>query len=316
MNVWSKEWWRLLGTLAAALIVGLLLGFPVTVLFAGLALLIAWHVNNMWRLHRWLHSGAKITSIPSLSGAWDQIALYVYQIRKASRERKQRLTALISRFNSVASALPDAVVVLREHHEIDWINRAAQSLLGIYPRDVGQPIDNLLRDPSFKEYIVAHDFEQELELPSPARPDVLLGIRIVPFGDDRFLFRARDMSEQARVRKIRQDFVANVSHELRTPLTVMTGYLDAFRVEDEIPAHLRVHMQNLTRQMQRMNDLVEDLLRLSRMEGTTLPAGAGKPVEVGALLASVMEEARKIGAISSHVFVLEAEPDLDIKGVE
>ena len=196
MNVWSKEWWRLLGTLAAALIVGLLLGFPVTVLFAGLALLIAWHVNNMWRLHRWLHSGAKITSIPSLSGAWDQIALYVYQIRKASRERKQRLTALISRFNSVASALPDAVVVLREHHEIDWINRAAQSLLGIYPRDVGQPIDNLLRDPSFKEYIVAHDFEQELELPSPARPDVLLGIRIVPFGDDFYVFRVVDSKAQ------------------------------------------------------------------------------------------------------------------------
>ncbi len=181
---------------------------------------------------------------------------------------------------------------------------------------MGQRIDNLLRDPALHEYIADGDFEQELELPSPVQPEVLLGIRIVPFGGGGFLFRARDMSEQARVRKIRRDFVANVSHELRSPLTVMTGYLDSFQTDDDIPPHLRRHINNLNQQVRRMNDLVEDLLRLSRMEGTKLPIGAGAPVPVGALLATVMEEAVAFGKISGHVLVLQAEPGLEVRGAQ
>ncbi|MDH3714501.1 MAG: phosphate regulon sensor histidine kinase PhoR [Gammaproteobacteria bacterium] len=316
MNVWSREWWRLLATLAAAGLIGVLSGFPATALMLGFVLFIAWHWRHMQHLERWLRNGAKIAAMPDLTGIWDQIALYIYQFRKASRDRKQRLTAVISRFNSVASAIPDAVVVLREHREIDWANRAAQRLLGIHPRDVGQRIDNLLRDPAFHEYIEARDFERELELVSPVRSDVQLGIRIVPFDVDSYLLRARDMSEQARVRKMRRDFVANVSHELRSPLTVITGYLESFQAEQDIPAPLRGHLQTLAQQVHRMNDLVEDLLHLSRLEGTTLPAGSGKRVPVGALLAVVVEEARNVGAISGHVLALEAESGLDLMGAE
>jgi two-component system phosphate regulon sensor histidine kinase PhoR len=316
VSIWSKEWWRLLATLAVAGLVGVLIGFPATALMVGFALFITWHWQRMRRLERWLRDGAKLAAMPDLAGVWDQIALYIYQFRKASRDRKQRLTAVISRFNSVASAIPDAVVVLREHREIDWANRAAQRLLGIHPRDVGQRIDNLLRDPAFHDYIEARDFEQELELESPVRSDVQLGIRIVPFDADSYLLRARDMSEQARVRKIRRDFVANVSHELRSPLTVMTGYLETFQAEEDIPVPLRGHLQTLAQQVYRMNDLVEDLLHLSRLEGTTLPASAGKQVRVGALLAAVVEEARNVGAISGHVLVLEAESGLELRGAE
>ena len=207
-------------------------------------------------------------------------------------------------------------MVLREHREIDWANRAAQRLLGIHPRDVGQRIDNLLRDPAFHDYIAARDYERELELMSPVQPDMQLGIHIVPFGVDSFLLRARDMSEQARVRKIRRDFVANVSHELRTPLTVITGYLDSFQAEDDIPPELREHMQTLTQQAQRMTNLVEDLLLLSRLEGTTLSTGAGKRVPVGQLLAAVVEEASQVGAISGHLVALDVEPGLDVRGAE
>lgn len=316
MSVWSKEWWRLLATLAAAGLVGVLVGYPAAALMVGVALFIAWHWQHMARLERWLREGAKIAAMPDLGGIWDQIALYIYQFRKASRDRKQRLTSVISRFNSVASAIPDAVVVLREHGEIDWANRAAERLLGIHPRDVGQRIDNLLRDPAFHEYVAARDFEQELELASPIRSDVQLGIRIVPFGVESFLLRARDMSEQVRVRKIRRDFVANVSHELRSPLTVMTGYLESLQAGSGIPAPLREHLQTLAQQVHRMNALVEELLHLSRLESTTLPVGAGKTVPMGALLALVVEEARNVGAISGHVLVLEAEPDLQLRGAE
>ncbi len=316
MNVWQKEWWRLLAAVLVAGVIGLSIGFPLVTFAVGFALFAGWHLRQVVLLNRWLSGGAKIKSMPDLAGIWDQLALRVYQIKKASRERKRRLRSVISRFNSVSNAMPDAIVVLGKHLQIDWVNRAAQLLLGLHPRDVGQRIENLLRDPAFHGYIEARDFEQELELSSPVNPGVLLGIRIVPFEDGGFLFRARDMSEQAKVRRIRRDFVANVSHELRSPLTVLTGYLDAFQGDADIPVHLQRHMRNLAQQAERMNNLVEDLLRLSRMEGTTLSVDAGRPVAVGAILAAIVEEADNLGAVTGHGFSLRAEPGLEIDGVE
>ena len=37
----------------------------------------------------------------------------------------------------------------------------------------------------------------------------------------------RDMTEERRLEKMRQDFIANVSHELRTPMVMLQGYSEA-----------------------------------------------------------------------------------------
>jgi hypothetical protein len=67
-----------------------------------------------------------------------------------------------------------------------------------------------------------------------------------------------------RLEQMRRDFVANVSHELRTPLTVVHGYLDMLDPTEQPEwAPMLAEMQ---RQSQRMTQLVEDLLTLSRLE--------------------------------------------------
>lgn len=77
----------------------------------------------------------------------------------------------------------------------------------------------------------------------------------------------RDVSEEARLEKMRADFVANVSHEIRTPLSMMQGYsealLDGMASSPEESEELVqvIHDESL-----RMGRLVKDLLDLTRMD--------------------------------------------------
>lgn len=76
-----------------------------------------------------------------------------------------------------------------------------------------------------------------------------------------------DITDQEKVDQ-RRDFVSNVSHELRTPLTSMHSYLEALSdgawEDKEIAPRFLEVTQNET---ERMIRLVNDLLKLSRMDG-------------------------------------------------
>lgn len=72
----------------------------------------------------------------------------------------------------------------------------------------------------------------------------------------------RDASEL----RLRQ-FIADASHELRTPLTSIRGYLDLYaRGELNDPESLDDAVRRLTQESARMNDLVEDLLLLAKLD--------------------------------------------------
>jgi two-component system OmpR family sensor kinase len=81
-----------------------------------------------------------------------------------------------------------------------------------------------------------------------------------------------DTRQQADDR-LRQ-FVADASHELRTPLTSIRGYVDLYRaggLQDE--EALRDAMRRVGQEAGRMSGLVEDLLRLARLD-------LGRPVDL------------------------------------
>jgi len=90
---------------------------------------------------------------------------------------------------------------------------------------------------------------------------------------------------------MRRDFVANVSHELRTPLTVVHGYLDMLD-PTEYPdwAPMLAEMQ---RQSQRMTQLVEDLLMLSRLEAADQLASE-ETVPMASMLGTLRREAQAL----------------------
>jgi two-component system OmpR family sensor kinase len=105
-------------------------------------------------------------------------------------------------------------------------------------------------------------------------------------------------------RRLRR-FVADASHELRTPLAAVSAYAELFgRGADKRPDDLARAMTGITRESDRMRELVEDLLLLARLdEGQPLER---EPVELDELAAEAVDTARAVDP--SRPVDLVAEP--------
>ncbi len=315
-NPWSAELWRLAATLMLALLAGGLLDMTAWALVIALGGYLFWHLSNLKRLERWLRKGNP-RQPPEASGIWEEIYYRFYRVNNRSRQRKKRLAAIVTRFREATAALPDATVVIGSQGQIEWFNTAAGDLLGLHTnKDVGQRIYNLIRHPQFAEFL--HDSgAMPLEIPSPLDDAISLNIRIIPYGKDQRLLVARDVSQRRQLEQMRRDFVANVSHEMRTPLTVVMGMLETMQdaSDDECIRQWERALQLMSQQTHRMQQIVADLLLLSRLESER--AGSGREVvNVAAMLDMVMEASQPLAEQKGQSLTLSCDSALKVYGFE
>ncbi|MBS8269720.1 phosphate regulon sensor histidine kinase PhoR [Halomonas litopenaei] len=266
-RLWRREVWRL------AVLVGLgaLLGWPFSLssvgIGLGLALGLSYHLRNLHAMHDWLTHRPQ-QEPPTASGLWGELFDRLYRYQKGQRITQRRLRSTLQRIQESSEAMRDSVVMLDRHGDLEWWNSSAERMLGLKPAlDRGQHITNLLRDPRFVGYFNARDYREPLSLPSPIDENMILQFQITLYGDDERLVMARDITRLHRLEQMRRDFVANVSHELRTPLTVLTGYLETYSdMAGMLPERLGKGVAQMQSQTRRMQNLVNDLLLLSRLE--------------------------------------------------
>ncbi|GHH50225.1 MULTISPECIES: phosphate regulon sensor histidine kinase PhoR [Gammaproteobacteria] len=265
-----SAWFKTLGTLALLLLSALLVGWAIDHVWMALALAalaaLVWHY---WRLRRVLRrlTARQRWEPPHATGAWNELDRLLYRSQAEMRARKRRLVEMLRTYRAAAAALPDAVVVVdRNSQRVQWFNEAARGLLGLrHPGDLGVPVVQRLQPLPLAHWLAAgRNAEPMLDAPSPIDPNLRLSLRLIPYSDDYWLLIARDVSKLLRLEQVRRDFVANVSHELRTPLTVVHGYLDMLD-PDDFPDSGPM-LAEMRKQSQRMAQLVEDLLTLSRLE--------------------------------------------------
>ena len=317
----SKPWWNELQRIAGLLLSGILVGALVGHIAIGLLIFITaylgWQLYNVHRLLGWLRKGKKFRP-PETGSIWDDVFEHIDRLQQRNRKRKRDLRRLLKRFHKMTVALPDAIVELAPgSDEIEWWNDAAGRFLGFtYPRDSGQRISNLLRSPSFLEYLQQQENgEQAIEIPSPLDEDLTLRIRIIPYSGNRRLLVARDMTRMQRLERTRQDFVANVSHELRSPLTVISGYLETLLDAQGFGEEYANQLRSMRKQTVRMNRIVEDLMLLSRLE-TEVPQADPEPVLVHRLIDSIVNQARELSRHEEHVIALDVDSSLCLAGRE
>jgi two-component system phosphate regulon sensor histidine kinase PhoR len=113
----------------------------------------------------------------------------------------------------------------------------------------------------------------------------------------------RDITAVEQAEAMRRDFVANVSHEIRTPLTVIAGFVETMQSLTLEPQETQRYLDLMAGHSQRMKNLVEDLLILSRLEGSPLP-GVDQSVGLKLMWDQSQQEAR---ALSSVLMALPAQ---------
>ena len=75
------------------------------------------------------------------------------------------------------------------------------------------------------------------------------------------------IAEERRIDAIRRDFVANVSHELKTPVGAMSLLADTIATEPDAADRARLG-EMLMQEAKRVEDIIDDLLELTRLEET------------------------------------------------
>ncbi len=104
-----------------------------------------------------------------------------------------------------------------------------------------------------------------------------------------FTLTFHDVTQEREVSRMKSDFVSFVTHQLRTPLAGIKWMLELAAQDADMPAESASYVQDAREAAQRLIELVNDLLDVSRLERGKL-AVALKPVDLGALTRDVLAE--------------------------
>lgn len=305
---------RIAFLISAAVLLGWIFGSIALSLLIALAGYIVWIHRRLDRLLDWIRN-RKHVQAPDPPGVFEDICREIDYLRERHKKRKKRLGNYLKQFQRATRALPDGTVVLDERGTVRWANKAATQNLGVrWPEDGGQRITNLIRSPELVDLVNGHKDDTSIDIPSPVDPAIRLNVRITPYGNEQRLFVARDITELHRANQIRSDFVANVSHELKTPITVLRGYLEGLARDDaQCPPTWRAPLSQMSDHVSRMQAIVDDLLMLSRLEQSD-NLDKREPVDVPNLIADIHRQSRQIDAHADHMFALEVDTSLWIRG--
>ena len=243
-------------------------------------------------------TGAEIT--PALPGIWGVATDRVHRLLVKRDRRLREGQSRLDEFLAAMQASPSGVVLLDSQDRIEWCNQMATQHFGFdAKRDMLQHVANLVRAPAFKAYMASNDFSHDVVIAGSASAPgraVKLSVHAHAYGADRKLLLSRDVTAVELAEAMRRDFVANMSHEIRTPLTVLSGFIETLQTLPLKEPERERYLALMAQQSQRMQTLVNDLLTLSRLEGSPQP-GDSDWVSAQGLLAQGEQEARALSAL-------------------
>lgn len=191
-------------------------------------------------------------------------------------ERLQALRAYGQEQEAILAAMTEGVLAFDQMGRLLTLNRAGSDILGVDPETVRHAhIQEVVKNPDLRWFV-----NRLLSSPEPLQGEVTLksnGSRVLQVKGTALrnsegaligtLVVLQDITHLRRLEMTRRDFVANVSHELKTPITSIKGYVEtllggALNERENAERFLHIILQ----QAERLNDIIDDLLSLSRIE--------------------------------------------------
>ena len=191
-------------------------------------------------------------------------------------ERFNALTRQGQEQEAILSSMVEGVMAVDTESRLITLNRAGAQMLRISPEMAKNlSIQEVVKDPDLQWFVTRTLSSQE-----PIEGEVVLetdGQRIIQAHGVSLrdkegmamgtLIVFHDITHLRRLESARRDFVANVSHELKTPVTSVKGFVEtllggALKEPENAERFLRI----IAQQTDRLNEIIDDLLSLSRIE--------------------------------------------------
>ena len=280
-------------------------------------LLSGWVVYQLYYLQKtmgWLEH-FQLDQVPHMSGTWELLVAKIYRLAKSGEHQRQQLAEALKDFRSATEAMPDGVVTLDEDNQVIYANEQAEEQLGISnEKDAGRNLINIVRHPDFVAYLNGTEWDKAITLKGVRSSNRVLQIQLIPYGTRQRLLMTRDVTQLDRLETTRRDFVANVSHELKTPLTVLSGFLETLR---DLPLSAEQRQQYLGLmhgQARRMQNIVEDLLVLSKLESTSAPSQE-EEIDMRVVMPRLLADAKGMSR-DQHQIEASQVSDVKVMGAE
>jgi two-component system phosphate regulon sensor histidine kinase PhoR len=193
------------------------------------------------------------------------------RIRTVTQQRAEQ--------EGVFASMSEGVIAVDAGGRIITMNRAAVGMFGIDAAQArGRPIHEAIRSTDLHRFAaLALDSETpvegEMRLQGAAERVLQVhGASLRDEGDRHVgaVIALSDVTRMRRLESVRRDFVANVSHELRTPITAIKGFVETIRdIGDARPDETARFLGIVSKHVDRLDAIIEDLLYLSRVEEMT-----------------------------------------------
>ena len=224
----------------------------------------------------------------------------------AHRQRELEDQARAER-QTLFNSMVEGVVLLDRTGRIQLVNQSLERQFALSTDVRGQSLSEAFRRPELTQLLARLEKEPkvlscELEVGGSEAHYFEVNAATVLDRDARsqgVILVFHDLTRIRVLENTRREFVANVSHELRTPLSLIKGYvetlLDGAITDPELSAKF---LQTIDRHSNRLTNLIEDLLTISRLESgqitlklRTLPLRAF----AGGLIAELQTRANERG---------------------
>jgi two-component system phosphate regulon sensor histidine kinase PhoR len=177
---------------------------------------------------------------------------------------------------AVLSSMVEGVLAVDLEERIFILNKAASNLIGVdLDFAQGRTLQEVARNVNLHRFVagvIGDRQPAEEEIVLHGDPEMYLQVHGTVLRDAHghgfgVLVVINDVTRLRKLENVRRDFVANVSHELKTPITSIKGFVET--LEDgalEDPEAARRFLAIISRQADRLSNIIEDLLSLSRIE--------------------------------------------------
>ena len=170
--------------------------------------------------------------------------------------------------------IPEGILILDKSKKVIFTNNSATKW---FQTKLNENISGFLRNPDLLNSIdKAFEGKNQTDLEIEIRNQSVFRLNITIYLDKENLFFdeiscflfIRDLTEFYKFQQLKSDFVANVSHELRTPLQSIKMGLETFENNKDLNKNAEVNnlLPVMTSQSERMENLIRDLLSLSKIE--------------------------------------------------